>query len=166
MKQVAARIDDDMKIFADALMLVCGDSQQEVLAQAYTDYVFSRVGTVPNTRDLLPAVYSYVIERQRAGIAPLIEKMEQHQAAKAAEEVQQQELMEQYRGVSATTKGRKLLNTLARRLQYDNPRSAILDIFIDDPHVFREVFTVGPTDDDNDLVSTAMSMARIHTTQV
>ena len=165
-KQVIARIDDDIKTFVDALMFVYGDSQQDLISQAYTNYVFTRVGTDPGTLDLLPAVYSSVLERQKAGIAPLTEKMEKYQAAKAAEEAQQQELMEQYQTVVRTAQGKRLLNVLARRLQYDNPRSAILDVFIDDPDTFREVFAGKSSDDDNQLVTTAMTMARIHTTQV
>ena len=165
-KQVTVRVDDDIKMFADTIMRVCGESQQDVMAQAYTDYVFTRVGITPGTCDLLPAVYSYVIDRQKEIIAPLFEKMEKYQAAKAAEEAQQTELMELYQAACATSQGRKLLNSLARRLQYDDPRNAIIDIFIDDPNTFREVFTVNPTDDENDLVTTAMVMARIHTTQV
>ena len=165
-KQVMARVDDDIKIFADALMLVCGDSQQGILAQAYTDYVFDRVGTVPGTLDLLPAVYSCVLERQKAGIAPLTEKMEKYQAQKAAEEAEQQELMEQYQAIHATAGGKRLLNALVRALQRSDSRLAVTDVFEYDPKLFREVFTINSDDDENDLVTTAMIMARIHTTQV
>ena len=60
-KQEIARINDDIKIFADALMLVYGDSQQELISQAYTDYVFNRVGMDPGTLDLKQGLLSYHI---------------------------------------------------------------------------------------------------------
>ena len=165
-KQLIARIDDDLKILMDAIMAVRGETQQIVLHQACIDYVVKSAETVPNGAELLQSVYSYVIERQKSDIAPLLEKIEKQQSEIAAEEAKQVELMEQYNKVSATEKGKKLLNVLARRLQYDDPRNAILDIFIDDPDVFRDVFELDSTDDENQLITTAMIMARIHTTQV
>ena len=165
-KQITARVDDELKMLADAIMSICGDTLQEVLAQAYTKYVFDRVGVVPGTADLLPEVYSYFVEKQRADIAPLQGRMEQYQSVKAEEEAQQIELMAQYQAVSATVQGRKLLNALVRALQRSDSRLAVADVFEYDPDTFREVFTVNPNDDENDIVTTAMIMARIHTTQV
>ena len=165
-KQILARVGDDIKTAGDAIMALRGETQQDLLAKAYTNYVIEYAGMMPNGDDILHAAYTYALEQQRAAIAPLLEKIEQRQSAKAAEEAQQIELMEQYNTISTTPRGRKLLNILARRLQYDDHRNAIIDVFIDDPERFREVFAVDQTDDDNQLVTIAMSMARIHTTQV
>ncbi|MCL2460704.1 MAG: hypothetical protein FWF19_05075 [Euryarchaeota archaeon] len=161
-KQIIFRVDDDLKILADAIMAARGENQQSVLDQAYRDYVFEHAGDVD---DLLQVVYSYVTERQRADIIPLLEKMEQQQSAKAAEEAKQAELMEQYDKICATKPGKQLLDILARRLQRDEPRYAFADVFQDNVKLFREMFKTGEDNDDNKLIDTAMSMARIHTTQ-
>ena len=164
-KHLTVRVDDEMKMLGDAIMEVCKESQQDILSQAYTDYVFSRVGVVPGTRELLPIAYAFIAQKQKVAIAQLHERMEHYESEKAAEEAQKIELMDQYNTVCETPEGRKLLNVLARRLQRDDSRVAVADVFEDDPDSFREVFTINPDDDDNDLVTTAMIMARIHTTQ-
>ena len=164
-KQIIIRVDDDLKVIADAIMLVRGETQQSVLEQAYRNYVFAHVADANNYEDLLQAVHSYVIERQRSDIAPLLEMVEQQQVVKAAEEAKKAELITQYDKICATKPGKQLLDILARRLQRDEPRPAFLDVFQDNAKVFREMFKTGENDDDNKLVDTAMSMARIHTTQ-
>jgi hypothetical protein len=70
---VTAEVDDELKIAADAIMAVCGESEQEVLSRAYMNYVLKHIEEIPNGDELLHAVYTSVVKQQREVIAPLIE---------------------------------------------------------------------------------------------
>ena len=164
MKIIGFRVEDDLKVLADAIMEACGENLQSVMHNAYKHYIFDHVGVVSDA-DLLHAVHAYVIAQQKSSIAPLLERVEEHEKIKALSEAKQAELMTSYEEILATKQGRNLLDILARRLQRDEPRNAFADVFFDNELIFRETFTVDENDDENKIIDTAMSMARIHTTQ-
>ena len=166
-KQLIFRIDDDIKILGDVIMKVRGESQQDVLAQLYINYVIEHagsIGTIDNN-NLLPATYDYVIKRQRADIAPLLKQMEEYQRTKAIEEAKQIEFMNTYTLIKKNKDGIKLLDMLARRLQRDDPYAAISDVLADNYDAMQELFNIAKTLDDNEIVMLCLTLAHIHTTQ-
>ena len=72
--------DDEIKIVADVLMAVRGESEEDVLNRAYMNYVLKHVDAMPNGDELLHAVYTSVVKQQREVIAPLLELMERRQS--------------------------------------------------------------------------------------
>jgi hydrogenase maturation factor HypF (carbamoyltransferase family) len=160
-KQLITRVDDDLKILGDAIMLARGETMQTVLHQAYFDYILSHAGT----EDLLQSVYSYVVERQKADLAPLVEKMSELRNAQAVEEMKQKELLDKYTEVCGDAKGKKLLEVVSRRLHYENPRVAVIDVMIDNQYLFQKFFSITPDDDENKLIDTALTMARIYSSK-
>jgi len=162
-KQILIRVDDEIKIIADAIMKVRGETQQIILERAYIDYVFEHINSVgTNNGDLLQTTYNYVIERQKADIAPLLAKMEEYQITKAAEEAKQVELMELYNKVINDATGKNLLDIFVRRLDYQDQYRAFSDMYVDNEKLMQRLFEMS---DDNEIIKASISLARIHTTQ-
>jgi len=164
-KQVIFRVNDDVKIMVDAIMRARGESLQEVLTQLLIGYIVEYAGTTGSNDSLLLAAYSYITERQKADIAPLLEKMEEYHRVKANEETKQIELMETYNRVKESKQGTSLLEILARRLQRDDPYAAISDVYLDNYKLMQEFFNANGTTNDNEIVTLCLSLARIHSTQ-
>ena len=162
-KQIIIRVDHDLKVLADTIMKVRGETQQEVLNQAYIDYILKHVGSTHNRDELLHATYTYVTDCQREYLTPLLEKMEEFQVAKAAEEAKQVELMELYHKVMADRSGKKLLCVLVKRLDYPEQFRAFSDLYTDNEALMKRLFEI---DDDNEIIKTSITLARIHTTQI
>jgi hypothetical protein len=163
-KQIIIRVDDDLKVLGDAVLRVQGVTQQEVIEALYKKYIFDTIDCTWEEEALM-AAYDYVIKRQQADIAPLLAKMEEYQLTKAHEEAREAELMELYSTVRATKNGKKLLDVLSRRLQSDNPRYAISDVYQDNFTLVHQLFNMNENDDGNEIISMCMILARIHTTQ-
>ena len=158
-KQVIIRVDDELKVLADVIMTARGESQQTVLSQAYMDYVFKYAGTMQNGDELLQATYTYIIERQKSDVAPLLERIEQIHSTKAAEEARQQENIQLYEKVKATGEGKRLLDLIARCLRSEDQNFAFMCVYEDNHSAIKDLVD---TDDDNEAVKVMKILATIH----
>ena len=158
-KQVIIRVNDDFKVFADAIMKARGETQQEVMEAAHRRYVFENVDCT-NESDLLPAVVEYVNKCHEADIAPLNEKMEAYRAIKAQEDARQQENIQLYEKVKATENGKNLLDLIARRLRSEDQNHAFTRFYEEYHSAIKDLVD---TDDDNEALKAMKILATIHT---
>jgi len=67
-----------------------------------------------------------------------------------------------YRNNMADKTGQKLMAVLVRRFDYQGQYRAFSDVYADNESLMKRLFEM---EDNNEIVKTSMTLARIHTTQ-
>lgn len=160
-KQILFRVDDELKHIIDALVIARGGTQQELVEIALREYILTHIGE-GETHALIPVAYEYITKHYQTIIAPLLPKMEEFQRMQAIEEAKHEELMLLYDKIIKQTSGKKLIEVLVKRLDYQEQYRAFSDIYIEYEKRMKQLFEM---ENDDEIIKTSIRLARIHTMQ-